>query len=173
MACTAGSRQLILCLVSWMITTPRLLVRRLSLADYESFAALERDPEVKKFSGGPRVIPQDGYARLVSTDSDACLAVFAREDGRFVGRCGLRPVDDRMELEIFLVPTSQADRVGSELFDALVAYCHTTFPDMKIAATVAPANTRAIRLLESHGFSDARDTVHTKAGFQSLYVQSS
>ena len=52
-----------------MIATSRLFVRHLGPSDYLNFAALESDPEVKKFSGGPRALPEEGYTRLVSDDS--------------------------------------------------------------------------------------------------------
>lgn len=154
-----------------MIATSRLFVRHLGPSDYSNFAALESDPEVKKFSGGPRALPEEGYTRLVSDDSDACLAVCAREDGRFIGRCGFRPTDDRVELEIFLGRAEQGQRFGPELFDAMIAYCFTAFPNAKVAATVSPANSRAIQLLEQYNFEDSGETVLTKAGFHPLYVR--
>jgi len=156
-----------------MIATSRLFVRRLSPVDYSNFAALERDPEVKKFAGGPHAISEEGYTRLVRDDSDTCLAVCAQEDGRFIGRCGFRPIENRVELEIFLARVEQGHRFGSELFDAMISYCHTTFPDARVAATVAPANSQAIQLLERHNFADSGETVLTKAGFHPLYVRSS
>jgi RimJ/RimL family protein N-acetyltransferase len=156
-----------------MIATSRLFVRHLSEADYSNFAALECDPEVKKFSGGPCAVPQEAYARLVSHDSDPCLAVCAQEDGRFIGRCGFRPADDRVELEIFLARAEQGHRFGPELFDAMIAYCLTAFPGAKVAATVSPVNSRAIQLLEQHNFADSGETMLTKAGFHPLYVRSS
>ena len=168
----AGSRQLILCLVRWMITTPRLFVRRFTPDDFPAFAALEADPDVKKFSGGPYVVLRDGYARLLDDQSDACLAVCAKGDGRFVGRCGFRLVDDRVELEIFLAPSEQRHGFGGELFEAMTSYCATAFPAARLAATVAPNNVPAIRLLERHRFADSDESVLTKAGLQLLYVQS-
>lgn len=155
-----------------MVTTSRLFVRHLSLADYPSFAALESDPDVKKFSGGRCILSQGKYTRLVSNPSNTCLAVCAREDGRFVGRCGFRQFEDRVELEIFLVRTEQGHRLGSELFDAMIQYCATTFPTAKVAATVSTANSRAINLLEGHKFTDTGETVFTKAGCHCLYVRS-
>src|SRR5262245_40979554 len=156
-----------------MMTTPRLFVRHLTLADYPSFAALESDPEVRKFSGGPYVASQEKYSQLVSNPSNTCLAVCAQEDGRFVGRCGFREIEDRVELEIFLTRPEQGHRFGSELFDAMIQYCSETFPVAKVAATVSPANSRAINILKAHKFTDTGETVFTKAGFQSLYVRSS
>jgi RimJ/RimL family protein N-acetyltransferase len=154
-----------------MIATPRLFVRRLSPADYSSFAVLENDAEVKKFSGGARLVPLESYTRLLSEDSDACLAICAQEDGRFVGRCGFRSVGDRVELEIFLAQPEQGHRFGPELFDAMLSHCASAYPKARPAATLSPANSRAVELLKRHGFTDSGETVLTKTGFQSVYVQ--
>jgi RimJ/RimL family protein N-acetyltransferase len=154
------------------VTTPRLSVRHLKLEDYSNFAALESDPEVKKFSGGPAAVSEAAYARLASDPSDACLAVCTRDDGRFIGRCGFRPVDDRIELEIFLARAEQGHTFGPELFKEMVSQCLKTFPSAKVAATTSPANSRAVSLLKRHNFVDSGETVLTKAGFQALCVQS-
>jgi RimJ/RimL family protein N-acetyltransferase len=156
-----------------MITTPQLFVRHLTAADYSSFRALESDAEVKKFSGGALPVPEDAFARLIADTSDACLAVCTQDDHRFVGRCGFRPIEDRIEVEIFLARTEQGHRLGSELLEAMISYCATKYPHAKVAATTSPANGPARRLLERHHFADTGETVPTKAGFQSLYVQSS
>jgi RimJ/RimL family protein N-acetyltransferase len=153
------------------MTTRRLLVRPLSLADYADFAALEQDPNVKKFSGGRAAVSEDRFAQLITQDAEACLAVCAKEDGRFVGRCGFRLVDDRIELEVFLARAEQKHGFGSELFEEMLSHCRRRYPSAKIAATVSPANSRATKLLDSHQFTDTGETVLTKAGFQSLYVR--
>ena len=81
-------------------------------------------------------------------------------------------MDGRVELEIFLLPDAQEQRFGSELFDALVRYCRRTFPDAKVAASVSPANSRAIRILTAHGFADSGDSVITKSGVEhSIYAR--
>ena len=134
------------------MTTRRLLVRPLSLADYADFAALERDFEVKKFFGGPVAVSQDCFAHLVTQQSEACLAVCAKEDARFVGRCGFRLVGDRVELEIFLARAEQEHRFGPELFEEMLSHCRSRYPAAKIAATVSPGNLRATKLLDSHQF---------------------
>ena len=138
-----------------MITTSRLFVRHLTELDYSAFSALENDPDVKKFCGGASRISEARYTNFVRGRSDACMAVCAKNDGRFIGRCGFRRTNDRVELEIFLLPTDQGHGFGPELFDAMISYCFTSFPGSKVAATVSPANSRAINLLKHHDFNDS------------------
>jgi len=62
--------------------------------------------------------------------------------------------------------------LGGELFDAMISHCAAAFPDAKLGASVSPSNSRAIKLLESHGFQDTGDTIMLKSGFEhSVYVK--
>ena len=100
------------------------------------------------------------------------MAVCAKDDGSFIGRCGFREVDDRIEVEIFLLPEVQGQGLGAELFDAMISHCATAFPTAKVGASVSPANSRAIKLLVSRGFQDTGETIMMKSGLDySVYVK--
>jgi RimJ/RimL family protein N-acetyltransferase len=149
-----------------------LVVRCLLPADYAAFSKLEGDPDVRRFTGPPSAIPRDRYERFVSVSSDACLAVCRKDNGNFIGRCGFRPTDDRVELEMFFLPDEQGHGFGGELFDAMIARCASAFPDLKIAATVSPANSHAIALLRKRSFTDSGERVLMKSGLEhALYVR--
>lgn len=155
-----------------MIATLRLVVRYLRESDYAAFCRLEADPGVKKFTGGPSCVSPATYQSFISAPSDSCTAICAKDDGRFIGRCGFRVTDDRVELEIFLLPEAQGRGLGSELFDAMISHCATAFPTSKVSASVAPENSRAVDLLVSRGFKNTGDTVVMKSGFQhSVYTK--
>lgn len=155
-----------------MIATPRVAVRHLTAADYSDFSRLEGNASLRKFTGGPTHVSEVAYGRFISTPSVSCMAVCAKEDGRFIGRCGFREVDDRIELEIFLLPEEQGDGIGGELFDAMISHSASAFPRLRIAGSVSPANSRAVKLLISRGFADTGETVTLKSGLQhSVYVK--
>ena len=100
------------------------------------------------------------------------MAVCRKDTNQFIGRCGFRPYDDRVELEIFLSPDAQEQRFGSELLQAMIPYCSSAFPELKVAASVSPANSRAIRLLAAHDFADSGDSIDMKSGLKhSVYVR--
>jgi RimJ/RimL family protein N-acetyltransferase len=100
------------------------------------------------------------------------MAVCSKDNGRFIGTCGFREVDARIELEIFLSPEVQGQGLGAELFDAMISYCAITFPKAKVGASVSPSNSRAIKLLESRGFENTGETITLKSGFEhSVYVK--
>jgi RimJ/RimL family protein N-acetyltransferase len=146
-----------------MITNPRLKVRPLETTDYESYCQLENDARVKQFSGGPIKVEETTYLDRLSTLGLKCIAVCTKEDGRFIGRCGFRDVDGRIELEIFLSPEVHGKGLGGELFDAMISHCAMAFPTAKIGASVSPLNLRAVKLLESRGFQDTCETITLRA----------
>jgi RimJ/RimL family protein N-acetyltransferase len=155
-----------------VISTPRLFVRYLTGPDYDAFSNLESDPNVKKFTGAVATIARDRYNRFVSVPSQACMAVCRKDTACFIGRCGFRLDGDRVDLEIFLGSEAQGQGFGPELFDAMIGYCPSAFPGLKVTASVSPANSRAVRLLGSRGFADSGESILLKSGLEhSVYVR--
>ena len=115
-----------------MIATSRLKVRHLDAADYVPYCQLQGDARVKQFTGGPTDVSAAAYERSISAPAISLMAVCTKEDGRFIGTCGFRYADGRMELEIFLLPEMHGQGLGGELFDAMISYCAKTFPKEKI-----------------------------------------
>ena len=155
-----------------MIATPRLTVRHLDAADYAAYCQLQGDASVKEFTGGPLSVSAAAYRRFISARDMSCMAVCTKNDGRFVGTCGFRDVNGRIELEIFLLPQAQRQGFGTELFDAMISYCATAFPNAKVGVSVSPLNSRALKLLASRGFQDTGQITVLKSGFKhSIYVK--
>jgi RimJ/RimL family protein N-acetyltransferase len=155
-----------------MIATARLNVRHLDAANYGPYCQLQGDAGVKEFTGGPTSVSAAAYLDSISAHTISLMAVCTKNDGRFIGTCGFRDVDDRIELEIFLLSEVHGKGLGGELFDAMISYCATTFPNAKVGASVSPLNLRALKLLESRGFQDTGKTITLKSGFKhSVYVK--
>ena len=155
-----------------MNATARLKVRHLDAADYVPYCQLQGDARVKQFTGGPLSVSAAAYQRFISAPDISCMAVCTKHDGRFVGTCGFRDVDGRVELEIFLLLEVQEQGLGSELFDAMISYCATAFSNSNVGASVSPLNSRAIKLLESRLFRDTGETTMLKSGLKhSVYLK--
>ena len=155
-----------------MISTSRLLIRDLSEKDHSAFSRLESDPRGKQFTGAPSGISLDRYKRFISTPTTSCMALCTKDDGRFIGRCGFREAEGRIELEIFLLPEEQGHGFGPEIFDEMISHCSIAFPSLKVAATASLANDRAVKLLVNRDFRDTGETVLLKSGVkQSVYVK--
>jgi RimJ/RimL family protein N-acetyltransferase len=85
-------------MVDWdgtpVLTTPRLVLRTFRREDLPLYAALNADPEVARWLGGPlsREDSDDiaSWANeLYATEGIGLLAVERHEDGAFLGMCGL------------------------------------------------------------------------------------
>jgi RimJ/RimL family protein N-acetyltransferase len=77
-----------------VLTTPRLLLRTFRRDDLPHYAALNADPEVVRYLGGPltREDSDDIAAwaqELYAREGLGLLAVERRQDGAFLGMCGL------------------------------------------------------------------------------------
>src|SRR5262245_47928868 len=77
-----------------LLTTSRLVLRRFRPADLPVYAALNADPEVTRYLGGPMTREEsDGIAEwaqeLHDREGMGLLAVERREDAAFIGMCGL------------------------------------------------------------------------------------
>ncbi len=90
-----------------MIETDRLIVRPWQDRDRDPFAAMGRDPEVMRHLGPfqSRADADAAVDRMMAMQAEAghCFwAVERREDGAFLGFCGLKPGSDpyRGEIEI-------------------------------------------------------------------------
>ena len=83
-------------MVEWsgtlVLSTPRLLLRTFRRDDLPHYAALNADPEVARYLGGPltredsediAALAQECYAR----EGLGLLAVERRQDGAFLGMC--------------------------------------------------------------------------------------
>jgi len=85
-------------MVEWdgrpVLTTSRLVLRRFAREDLPIYAALNADPEVTRYLGGPLSSEDsDGIAEWAQEVNDregiGLLAVERRRDGTFLGMCGL------------------------------------------------------------------------------------
>lgn len=78
-----------------VLTTPRLLLRTFRLDDLPHYAALNADPEVVRYLGGVPLTREqsDSIAEwaqdVYAAEGLGLMAVERREDGAFLGMCGL------------------------------------------------------------------------------------
>jgi RimJ/RimL family protein N-acetyltransferase len=75
------------------IDTPRLLLRSPRLEDFDSWAALQADPEAARFIGGPqpRALAWRGFMIMAGSWSLLGFAMFSvieKSSGRWIGRLG-------------------------------------------------------------------------------------
>ncbi len=152
-----------------MIETPRLILRPWRDADREPFAAMGRDAEVMRHLNGvvDRATSDAGVDRQMRSHADTGLCFWAierREDGAFLGFCGLRrgghagtPVSDELEIGWRLRRDAWGRGYAREAALASFDYGwrHTGAP--RISAWTVPANVRSWGLMERLGMARRPD----------------
>ncbi len=147
------------------LETARLLLRPLSPADLDEFAALHSDPEVTKFI---RPLDRAGAEdRLHRNEEEwqqrghGIFALLNRESGAFLGRCGLKhwPQFEETELGWALNREAWGNGYASEAARACAEWGFSRFEVPYLTAMIAPANLRSVRVAERLGLTRLRDDV--------------
>lgn len=143
-----------------VLTTPRLVMRQLSAADWPFYLSLQSNPAVMKFISDPRneEAARAGFdTRLPHWQPGSqhwlCLVIMQRASGVPVGLTGFLPDGNaQAEVGFMLSPDWHRQGYGYESLQAVVKYCFTTLGLHKLTATVTAGNQGSRALLEKAGF---------------------
>jgi RimJ/RimL family protein N-acetyltransferase len=151
------------------LETARLVLTRLTEADLPDLTAMHTDPQVMATLGGLRT-PEELAAlhrRLFATWEDYGFGLWVarrREDGRFVGRGGLRRVQvggrDEVEVSYALVPAFWGQGLATELAVAAVRVGFEVLGLPELVCFTLLTNARSRRVMEKAGFRYERDVEH-------------
>lgn len=144
-----------------IITTPRLNLRNLTPADAESFYLLNADPEVIRYTGDA-AFPDIQAARTFLEGYDhyekygfGRWAVIRKEDGEFLGWCGLKYATDTDEHDIGFRFFKKYWNQGYAI-EAAKACLDYGINDLEIKTIIGramKANTASIKVLEKIGMA--------------------
>lgn len=161
-----------------VVETPRLLLRAWRDDDAEPFAAMNADPEVTRYVGGP----------LARTESDAMLArlrerwaeqgygrcaVESRADARLLGSVGLGPhpaAPGEVEIGWRLVRAAWGRGIATE---AALAVRDLAFDDLalpRLVSVTQPANAASLAVMRRIGMRHWRDLEVEEYGGQPVTV---
>ena len=151
------------------LRTPRLCLERPAPGDLADLSRLHADPRVMATLGGVR-----SEAETAELLQDLCAhwerhgfgpwVLRAPEDGRLLGRGGLRRVAVGGRDEVELLYALAADAWGRGLASELaresvrVAFAELALPDL--VAFTRPTHTRSRAVMERAGFGYERDVLH-------------
>lgn len=143
------------------IETERLLLRLYTDRDKTEFVELLTDPTVMRYvDKGPLSSTQAEslWRKLIlgfyPNGIDTIWAVFAKEDGRYVGNASLRPRPERQkdwEVGYYLRPTEWGKGFATEIATRVVRYGFEVAGLDEIYATVDKENLSSIHVLEKCG----------------------
>ena len=154
-----------------MIRTRRLLLRRWTQEDRAPFQALNEDPDVAYWLGGPRFTAWAGealgrYNQLIDERGFGKFAVERLEDRTLIGAVGVSPVPPRLPIEGFeigwvLARSAWGQGYASEAASAALAHAFDRGLE-EIVSFTAPTNLRSQSVMERIGMvrDPARDFSH-------------
>ena len=149
------------------LTTPRLLLRPFEPADAPGILALDSDPAVVRYVPNKLMTTLDEAAGVIDyiraqyqRNGLGRWAVERREDGAFLGWCGLKLVDDDTvngrtgyhDLGYRLLPRHWGQGYASEAAAASLRYGFEVLRLPELHATVMQGNAASQRLVERLGF---------------------
>ena len=150
-----------------ILTTERLLLRPLRIEDAEAVAALDADPEVMRYLGGPNGTVESAAAWIVGLAHDPEDTGFwaAEHGGGFLGWLHLRPAEDpaedpledepphEMELGYRLRRDAWGRGYATEGCAVLLSHAWNALAAPSVFAVTDEANAASRRLLEKLGLN--------------------
>lgn len=152
-----------------LIETERLQLRPLGPADLDALVALHAAPQVSRFTRAlPRDAAREWLGRCEQEWHDrghGLLAIYRREDGRFLGRAGLRywPQFDETELGWVLHPDVWGHGYATEAASASAEWGFQTLGVSYLTAMIRPDNARSLRVADRLGMTRLREDVLSDA----------
>jgi ribosomal-protein-alanine N-acetyltransferase len=142
------------------LVTPRLLMRPLAFGDLADLQALYSEPEVMKYIPPFRALnfeeTNESLAKMISNFEESGygeFAVFERKEKRFIGRCGLQPLENTMliQLDYLLTPSAWGKGYATEVSMEILRSAFNDWGLEKIIAVCDERNTKSIKILKKIG----------------------
>ncbi len=160
----------------FILETNRLLLRRLVPGDLDALYALYRDPEMRRY------FPQEGASpdKTLTYDETreelewflnghpkrpelGLWATILKENGAFIGRCGLLPweIDRQDEIEIaFMIDKAYWGRgLGTEAARGIRDYAFNQLGLSRLVCLIYPENGASIKVAENTGMTFEKECV--------------
>lgn len=140
--------------------TPRLWVRRLTIADVDDMYAVYADPQAARWVDDGQPIAYDECRlwirvteRNYATRGYGMSAMASRSDGAVVGFCGLVHPGGQPEVELkyALRRSHWGQGLATEAARGMLEYGRQAFGIERVIATIAPQNTASARVLMKLG----------------------
>ncbi|MCZ4095278.1 GNAT family N-acetyltransferase [Streptomyces sp. H39-C1] len=160
------------------LRTERPLLEPYVPEDEEGFVALFQDTRVSQWMGdGPASEAADRalFGRIFTkVYAQELFDVWAvRRNGLLVGHAEIKPteVSGGHEIIYALAPAAWGSGLGTELAEAITAYCFGTLGLSRVHATVAATNKASLTLLDRIGFEHVRDVTEDDASTTRVLVR--
>lgn len=139
------------------LTTDRLVLRGLRASDWDDYAAMNADPEVRRWLSGTLLTREQAWEQMASFLGQWALrgyGIFAVEsEGRFAGRVGLLHFVDWPEPELSwtLASSFWGRGLATEATATVRQWAFATLRRDRLVSYIRPENARSRRVAEKLG----------------------
>jgi ribosomal-protein-alanine N-acetyltransferase len=166
-----------------ILTTERLLLRRLLPGDLDALFTLYRDPEMRRFYPEGTLTYEETKEELEwflnghpHHPELGLWATVLKETGEFIGRCGLLPwtIDNEGEVEVaYMIDKEHWGKgLGTEAAQGILEYGFGTLGLSRLICLIDKDNGASIRVAEKIGMEFEKEGEDEKGPFH-LYSRSS
>jgi ribosomal-protein-alanine N-acetyltransferase len=149
------------------LETERLLFRSHEPQDEPAFIAMHSDPEVRRYVGGQPWSLEKAQTRFRNEylgkpdDTYGLWATILKEEGNYIGACGLRPSDHPTEahLGFYLARPYWRRGLASEASRVFIELAFTRLQLVRLLADVQKGNAASEHILRKFGFKDFNQEV--------------
>jgi RimJ/RimL family protein N-acetyltransferase len=138
------------------VTTAHTKIRLPTPADAPFVAAIENDPDLKRFVGGPSGKSEECYRKSLSTPRELwCLIVESLASGVQIGRCGLMTpfTSNECEVHVIVAKDHSGRGIGTEVALRLLEIAEDRFSKRFLTAKVHPENAPSLAIIAKLGLS--------------------
>ncbi len=147
------------------LETERLLMRPITEGDLDDVAALYANPDVMRYIGLRGPLTREQTAERVAFMADhwrrhgfGMWSLRLKDGGAFVGRCGLRYLDNTTEVELgyTLAKAHWGRGLATEASRAVVRHAFDLLKLGRLVAIADPANTASVNVMKKLGMTFER-----------------
>lgn len=139
------------------------VIRELHADDLEMIYALDTDPDVKRYVGGPLAKSREdwiaGMRRLIAQPgANLPIVVTIKSTGDFAGRASLHPQDERgncREIQVLIAKRYWGQHLGREVTALLIDVAFNRLQASSVTAIVDGKNKASLALVDALGFKQA------------------
>jgi RimJ/RimL family protein N-acetyltransferase len=156
-----------------VIETPRLLLRRHTIADLDSCAGLWSDAAVTRYIGGRPFSREETWARLLRYVGHwealgfGFWAVEEKATGQFAGELGFADFKREIEPPIAepeagwaFLPSVHGRGYATEALRAALSWADAHFAESRTVCLIHPENAPSFRVAEKCGFRESHRTTY-------------
>ncbi|MCB0564799.1 MAG: GNAT family N-acetyltransferase [Phaeodactylibacter sp.] len=165
-----------------VIETERLLIRPFQSRDLPFFLEFMLDEmateylsfaEEQKTETGARALFWEVIESNRSDNPIIALAIVDKENGVFIGSCGISPLDEQGVFECYysLLPSYWGMGFATEAAKSLVGYFLSQEEVKVVKAFVSPGNPRSIHVAERIGMQPLGEAKHPVSGLEGLVYE--